>query len=240
MELTLDTWMPKIRSYYTEQGIRDLDMTPDEYFEKAAPFFDMADRIGCSTYKQLQRQGDLLATVYLQQCILPSLSSRVLASLAQLLAEHRPFRVLDAGCGIGLDACFLAGEFLSMSFDATDISPNMIRLAEQRRSKLGLVNIEIAACAHEDLPNKFPSPSQDLIFFNGSIFNCLHDDPLPRLRLLAPLLNPGGRLVIIISPDFSRSGLISAARTCGFTIPEAAREFDINGIEVCSFYVFRK
>jgi ubiquinone/menaquinone biosynthesis C-methylase UbiE len=109
-------------------------------------------------------------------------------------------RVLELGCGTGMDAACLAGT--GVQVHATDISPEMLRAARVRIEREGLchrVTFELRAA--EQLSDIGETELFDGAFSNFGVFNCVKD-----LRAaasgLAGLLRPGGMLVLCLMGRF--------------------------------------
>lgn len=100
-------------------------------------------------------------------------------------------RVLELGCGTGADAARLAAA--GVRVHATDISPEMLRLAQERLESSGLssqVTYELIAVEHlgtTRTPGLF-----DGAFSNFGALNCV-EDMRGAAASLARLVRPGGR-----------------------------------------------
>ncbi len=102
-------------------------------------------------------------------------------------------RVLEIGCGTGVDACFLADRGVSVL--ACDSSPQMIAATSCRvtqENKVDLVQPRLLAA--EDIAS-LPSGSFDGAFSNFGALNCVED--VERLAHdLGTLLKPGGTALL--------------------------------------------
>ncbi len=104
--------------------------------------------------------------------------------------------ILEINCGAGEDAIRLS----QMGFKvlATDISPEMIRVAGGKKLQAGVLNLTLMQAGFLELGQKLAGSRFDLIFSNFGGLNCLSPD---ETRGLAPvfheLLNPGGRLFLV-------------------------------------------
>jgi SAM-dependent methyltransferase len=138
------------------------------------------------------------------------------AAYEQVVSSLGPrARVLDAACGIGVEAVELARRGLRVT--GTDASRAMIAQARARVVAAG-VDVELAACAWSQLASRF-GRQFELVICNG---NSLVHASGPRrlvtaLEGLAAVLGDGGRLVIG-SRNFehlrqSRPGVEVAARS---------------------------
>jgi ubiquinone/menaquinone biosynthesis C-methylase UbiE len=123
----------------------------------------------------------------------------------QVWRELRPIfspgeRILELGCGTGVDAVFLAR--LGVRVHATDISQQMLHAAQNRVERegfAGLVTFEI--CALEDVGGIAQSEPFDGVFSDFGAVNCLQD-----LASVAPalagLMRPDGKLVLCFMGRF--------------------------------------
>jgi ubiquinone/menaquinone biosynthesis C-methylase UbiE len=73
-----------------------------------------------------------------------------------------------------------------------DLTPEMIRRAEENLAATGLANVSFQAAAAEKLP--FPAASFDVLISNGA-FNLI-PDKVAALAEALRVLKPGGRLMI--------------------------------------------
>ncbi len=109
-------------------------------------------------------------------------------------------RVLELGCGTGVDAVFLAEN--GVEVHALDVSPEMVRTALHRIEQKGLAHrIACELRAVEQLSGMKEKGPFDGVFSNFGALNCVRD-----LRAaasdLARLLCPGGRLVLCFMGRF--------------------------------------
>jgi ubiquinone/menaquinone biosynthesis C-methylase UbiE len=103
-------------------------------------------------------------------------------------------RVLEIGCGTGVDACFLAERGVTVV--ACDSSPQMITAAARRVAeggKLGLVRLHLLAA--EDIASLQNGDSFDGAFSNFGALNCV-EDLQQFARGLAILLKPGSTALL--------------------------------------------
>lgn len=103
-------------------------------------------------------------------------------------------RILDAACGIGVEAFELARRGFAVT--ATDGSEAMVAAAVARRS--GGLAVELDVCRWDRLPDRFAEPF-DLVVCNGN--SLVHANAAPgglvaALRGLAAVLAANGRLVV--------------------------------------------
>ena len=107
-----------------------------------------------------------------------------------------PSRLIDLGCGTGLDAVRMAqrGHFVT----ATDWSPLMVeRTRERARREAVSAQVHSIAVGGQDLQRLEGAGSYDGIYSNLGPLNCVPD--LPEVsRQCARLLRPGGRLVFTV------------------------------------------
>jgi SAM-dependent methyltransferase len=115
----------------------------------------------------------------------------------QLLTDLFPAgsRLLDLGCGTGIDAVHLARAGCAVM--ATDISPAMIERTRQRAAGCGVGALVDARCLAIEQLDRLTGERFDGIYANRGPFNCVDD--LPRAaESCARLLPPGGRLVATV------------------------------------------
>lgn len=126
-------------------------------------------------------------------------------SILQTLFRERdlhPERVLDLGCGDGVDSAFMAAR--AGRVDAVDISAAAVEIARSNASKQGVGNCEFLARDIFDLG--FEEDSFDFILDKG----CLHHVPFFRhgayVDLVSGLTAPGGLFFLIChSLDIGRN-----------------------------------
>ncbi len=117
--------------------------------------------------------------------------------LAAILAEVGAKRVLDAACGNGGHALWLAGQGLAVV--GADASPGMIALARQGAAAAGL-DVPFVVAGLDDLQpaNLYPATGFDAVLCLGNSLPHLlsQDDLVAGLRGMAGVLRPGGVLVL--------------------------------------------
>jgi SAM-dependent methyltransferase len=106
---------------------------------------------------------------------------------------HPGEKVLDLGCGAGLD-CFLAARRVSTggTVVGVDMTEKMIAKARYNATALGLENIQFLLGAVESL--QLDDETVDVVTANG-VFNLCVDKP-KALAETYRVLKPGGRLLV--------------------------------------------
>jgi SAM-dependent methyltransferase len=107
---------------------------------------------------------------------------------------HPQGRVLEIGCGTGVDACFLAERGVQVV--ACDPSPQMIEVATRRIQERGLQKrVRPLVLAAEDITALPTGELFDGVFSNFGALNCI-DDLSHVARALKRLLRPGARALL--------------------------------------------
>lgn len=112
------------------------------------------------------------------------------ASMAVISAMPDGSTIVDAPCGSGV-ALRALGERQRVRYLGYDLSPEMLRRAGRRASKLGLEQVELAQADAESLPLDDGSVDLFLSYFG---LHCV-PDPAAALREAVRCLRQGGRLV---------------------------------------------
>ena len=117
--------------------------------------------------------------------------------LAKSLQLKNGDAVLDAGCGRGTVACYLAQKY-KLNITGIDIVGFELKMAKERAKKLKLKNVNFLL---KDYSNtRFPSNYFDKIF---TLETLVHSPSLRKtLKEFYRVLKPGGRLVLF---EYSRS-----------------------------------
>jgi arsenite methyltransferase len=103
-------------------------------------------------------------------------------------------RVLDAGCGAGLDTFVASALVGSRGFAVgVDLTPEMLDVARRGLADWPLENVQFREASVEDLP--FEDEAFDLVFSNGALN--LVPDKDAAFRELRRVLRPGGHFVAV-------------------------------------------
>lgn len=153
-------------------------VTSDQAFSRAAPLYDSDEEINVMARWARKR------------------------SLSALLKVFKPGdRVLEIGCGTGLEAVFLARRGIQVV--ATDAAPGMIaavsaKIAEGGRDYDLRGMIEPVLCPAQDLVQlveRYGEGAFDGVYSSMGPLNCI-PDLRPVAIALARLVRPGGRVVL--------------------------------------------
>jgi len=173
--------------FVKELDIKLKNANPTEFYEVASI------KIGnSSAYDSLKTRDSLQITIdNIEQAIIMS-------------EFNQTNNILDAGCGTGLEAVFLASLIKEGKVTGIDYSAGFIERSKERAKKCNLKNIEFKKAPLEEIPY---SPHS----FDGIIcINALFEAPLPnqpqnenicftnRLNELDRVLKPTGRLYLAI------------------------------------------
>lgn len=109
-------------------------------------------------------------------------------------AFHPGDRVLEIGCGTGVDACYLAESGVEVL--ACDPSPQMIGVAAKRMRQRGLQTlVRTRVLRAEDLSTLPADKTFDGAFSNFGPLNCVEDLPAVA-SCIAGMLRPGGIVLL--------------------------------------------
>jgi ubiquinone/menaquinone biosynthesis C-methylase UbiE len=106
---------------------------------------------------------------------------------------HSGDRILEIGCGTGVDACFLAERGVQVV--ACDSSPAMIRIAARRVRERGVKAVDLRLLTAENLAAIQQEAPFDGVFSNFGVLNCV-EDLNAVARNLGRLLKPGGTALL--------------------------------------------
>jgi len=115
--------------------------------------------------------------------------------LRTIFGQFRGFKgtsILDAGTGTGVVALSLARMFPSCRVVGTDISAGMLAVAERKRRRLAIANVEFMRMDSECIA--FKGRKFDAVVSNSSFHHV--KDKLGAFRRIGRALEDGGKLVI--------------------------------------------
>mgnify|MGYP001574837965 FL=1 len=160
--------------------------------------------------------------------------------LGRLNLSFRPgARLLDAGCGTGLVARWLASSFPTAEVIAFDIDPRMLHAAELKLTKRHLrhrLTLAVGDITSPDRLEVFPS-GKSLLLHHGSVDGIFVSGALEHVPLqesvmrLSGLLKPGG-LFFNLGVRRNPAGAVLAMvyRFRPYTISEMRRSCDLAGL----------
>lgn len=164
-------------NHATEDGVIRA-VTSDEAFSRAAPLYDADEEINVMARWARKR------------------------SLSVLLKAFKPGdRVLEIGCGTGIEAVFLARRGIQVV--ATDAAPGMIAAVSAKLAEGGSAHdlegmIEPVLCPAQDLADlvtRYGESAFDGVYSSMGPLNCI-PDLQPVADALTKLVRPGGRVVL--------------------------------------------
>lgn len=103
----------------------------------------------------------------------------------------RPCRVLELGCGTGVNAVYLAGQGFEVT--AIDLAPTALETAKARAEKADVTVQWIQA----NVLNPPPLQPFDLIFDRGCYHGVRRQDPAGYVKTVKSLCRPGGHVLIL-------------------------------------------
>ena len=122
-------------------------------------------------------------------------AQRRLVRAALLRAFPPGAKLLEIGGGTGEDAGWLACQGREVLL--TDVSPAMVRIAAEKLRLLGLPTPLVAAAEQLEMIGDVVRAPLDGAFSNFAALNCV-TDLAPVGRGLAPLVRPGGKVLLVI------------------------------------------
>lgn len=184
-----------------------------------------------AAFDPLARQYD---TDFTETAVGRALREMVWSRVADRFGASR--RILELGCGTGVDALHLAR--MGIKVTAIDASAGMIEVAREKISRLagpGIEPVEFHRVPMEGIASCLQARSFDGVFSNFGAINCLSD--LPSMAAsLAGLLTPGAPLIwVIMGRRVPWEWLWYLAR--GDT-RKALRRFQKNGVEWRGLRIF--
>jgi len=137
---------------------------------------------------------DSLADEYDEMTGMESRFSKETPIFQSLIKKYHITKALDAGCGTGFHSILLAQ--LGLQITATDISENMLRLA-QKNAKQRKVQIKIIKASFDDL-NKNVNNIYDAVFCLGNSLVHIQKEKelLNSLENIYGILKSGGQLFV--------------------------------------------
>jgi len=122
--------------------------------------------------------------------------------LNKILSGKEGLRILELNCGTGEDAIWFAKKGHTVL--ATDISDKMLEVTEKKAIKNKLNNkIKTNKIDLTKIDEFISNDTFDLVFSNFGGINCIPFKDLYNLpAFLSKLINPSGRLIMVIMPTF--------------------------------------
>ncbi|MEO8541367.1 MAG: class I SAM-dependent methyltransferase, partial [bacterium] len=128
------------------------------------------------------------------------------------------FRALDAGCGTGDSAIFLAEQLRASGGTVVgfDLSEASLAIAKERAERRGLDNVSFIRGRIEDLPGLGLEPFDFIVSFG-----VLHHlpDPASGLAALTRVLGPNGGMALMVYAELGRTAIYHLQRLFRITAP---------------------
>ena len=128
-------------------------------------------------------------------------AGRALANwLRTRFPTFRPKRILDLGCGAGLNTCAVAQAFPDAEIIAIDAGAGLLRYAAARAASLGVRNVRWVQADIEHVPERFAGA--DLAYTAIVLHETSHDALRNVFRRCRERLAPGGLTLHIEQPPY--------------------------------------
>jgi ubiquinone/menaquinone biosynthesis C-methylase UbiE len=128
-------------------------------------------------------------------------AGRALANwLKTRFPTFRPKRILDLGCGAGLNTCAVARGFPDAEVIAIDAGAGLLRYAAARAASLGITNIRWVQADIENIPERFGNA--DLAYTAIVLHETSHEALRNVFRSCRERLAPGGLTLHIEQPPY--------------------------------------
>ncbi len=111
-------------------------------------------------------------------------------TIGEIITQHSCQKVLELGCGMGFNLCFLAETHPDVEFSGLDITPKNIKAALKKSAPFSNIRYELGN--FDDTAGI--NGTYDLIFAVETL--CYSEDLSRLVKELKAKLNPGGRLLI--------------------------------------------
>lgn len=131
---------------------------PDNYYTEVSNYYNDDARLGFEDRAELN-----------------SILDKIRNDFRRITIKYPFSKVLEIGCGPGFDVSWYAEKYPDCHFTAVDISPEMIRLAQQKIDDAGLMNAEAIVSDERTLIDKFGEESFDLIYVYFGALNTVQN-----------------------------------------------------------------
>jgi ubiquinone/menaquinone biosynthesis C-methylase UbiE len=158
----------------------------------------MKDRNEQYVAAAFSRQSGIFDQSFSGNSIIQYKRKRVRDLVSAWLPPHS--KILELNSGTGEDAVWFAGQ--GHQVHATDISPGMLQVLQEKVALRGLQNkITAECCSFTDLQALKNKGPYDLVFSNFAGLNCTGE--INRVLLhFERLLNPSGFVILVMMPGF--------------------------------------
>jgi ubiquinone/menaquinone biosynthesis C-methylase UbiE len=132
---------------------------------------------------------------------------RIRQSFREHVRQYEFKRVLEIGFGPGFDLVHFAQTHPQAEVYGLDISPEMVRLAQEKIDAGKMSNAQVACGSVEDIEGQFPEVKYDMIYVFFGALNTVNDLEAA-MKELERLLLPGGHMVLTFVNKWYVGGML--------------------------------
>ncbi len=132
-------------------------MERNRYYSRVADYFDK----DASDFEDRYQQNPVL--------------KKIRGSFRKVTEEHDFENGLEVGCGPGLDLVYFGKKYPSAQISGIDVSPGMVKIADQKIQDHALSNVSVRTGSVEDIEDLFPGQKFDMIYVYFGALNTVYD-----------------------------------------------------------------